>query len=244
MGDVLKNPHRLKILEILSQKRVASIKEIADALGLSLPTVYYHLELLKGCVSKTTRGEFEITEEGLRLYTESLKKRAGPRSIVGVTFVYSLFSSIARRPLRFLPAALAVAAVEYLICRALLFEPRLIGFSRSLQIEALPYTVPLNILVVLAILEVMAFAVTRRTGGELPLLNGVILSRVPLWLALIDPLLGFNSSYFSISILAISQLVSIYLLSASISLSKGIRQEVSIIMCLALLYLNLLAGAF
>ncbi|MCQ5377658.1 MAG: helix-turn-helix domain-containing protein [Candidatus Methanomethylicia archaeon] len=244
MGDVLKNPHRLKILEILSQKRVASIKEIADTLGLSLPTVYYHLELLKGCVSKTARGEFEITEEGLRLYTESLKKRASPRSIAGAPFVYSFFSSAARRPSRFLPAALAVAALEYLICRALLFEPRLIGFSRSLQIEALPFAVPLNILIVFAILEAMAFAVTKRTGGELPLLNGVILSRVPLWLALIDPILGVNSSYFSIALLAVSQLISIYLLSASISLSKGIRQEVSIIMCLVLLYLNLLLGTF
>ena len=56
MGDVLKNPHRRKILELLSTRKVATPKEISGELKIGVPTVYYHLELMKGYVQKTARG--------------------------------------------------------------------------------------------------------------------------------------------------------------------------------------------
>ena len=67
MGDVLKNPHRRKILEILSTRKAATPKEISGELKIGVPTVYYHLELMKGYVLKTARGEFAATERGLAL---------------------------------------------------------------------------------------------------------------------------------------------------------------------------------
>lgn len=243
MGDLLKNPHRRKILEALSQRKAASISEIAGTLGLSAPTVYYHLELLKGCVVKTARGEYAITEEGLRLYTESIRKEAGSKPIVGASLAYSLFSIAAARPSRFLPFAFAAGALEFLLCRALMFEPRLMSFSRSIQIEALPYAVPLNLLILFLLLEIMSYFVTRRSGGELALFSGLMISRIPLWAALADPLIGLGN-FASILLLAASQLLSIYLLSVSVSLSKGIKQEISIIMCLVLLYLSFVVGSF
>jgi choline-glycine betaine transporter len=59
-------------------------------------------------------------------------------------------------------------------------------------------------------------------------------------LALLVPVFGLTSSNSWIIALAIGQLLCIALLSVYISLSKGIKQEVPIIICLMVLYFNLL----
>jgi len=65
-----------------------------------------------------------------------------------------------------------------------------------------------------------------------------MLSRLPLMIIAADPLLG-NLQPLSLAAVAIGQLASVYALSMSLSLSKGIRQEAALIICLVILYLNL-----
>jgi DNA-binding transcriptional ArsR family regulator len=50
--DAFKNPIRRRILEILYARKVATPKELAEELGQKVPAVYYHLDLMKGLVSK------------------------------------------------------------------------------------------------------------------------------------------------------------------------------------------------
>ena len=52
-----------------------------------------------------------------------------------------------------------------------------------------------------------------------------------------DPL--GNLQPLSLAAVALGQLASVYALSMSLSLSKGIRQEAALIMCLVILYLNI-----
>jgi hypothetical protein len=75
----------------------------------------------------------------------------------------------------------------------------------------------------------------------LPLLNGILFSKVPLILTLIVPILGISDPYINTIVMALGQLVCIVLLSMYVSLAKGIRQEISVVMCVVLLYFNLLA---
>jgi hypothetical protein len=67
-----------------------------------------------------------------------------------------------------------------------------------------------------------------------------MVSRLPLMFALLVPVFGLTSSTLWIIALAIGQLLCITLLSVYMSLAKGIKQEVSIIICLIVLYFNLL----
>lgn len=240
MDEALRNPHRRRILELLAQKKVSTPKEISDELKLGVPTVYYHLELLKGYVTKTSRGEFAITEKGLATYKDSIKDEISSRSPVGRSVLYSVFSKMASSPRIFLPVSLAIGAVEFALCYLLYFQPYLLSYSRSIATDVLPFYYLGNILLLFAILEVFSLAVTRRLGGEISLLNSIMLSRIPLMLVMLDPIIGVASQTLSIVILAVAQLISIFILSTGIALSKGIKQEISIIICLVILYLNIL----
>ncbi len=235
MDEALKNPHRRKILEILSTKKASTPRELSEELGISITTVYYHLEIMRGLVAKTARGEFSLTEKGLDIYRESLKNEIPARIMP-----YSIFSGLAARSGRLLPVSLAVGALELYVCISQFFRPSLLTYSRSIETVSILASYPVNILIIFAILEAAGYALTRRTGGELSLFNGIMISRVPLMATLIPPILEISSPPVSIAALALGQLASIYLLSISISLSKGIRQEISIMICLLVLYFSIL----
>lgn len=237
----MKNPHRRKILEILSTKKVATAAEISYELKIGVPTVYYHLELMKGYVAKTARGEFSATEKGLELYKETLKQGISSQaSTVGRLIPYGFYSRMSSSPKAFLLLSIAIGAGEFMLCYLLLFRPYLMSYSRSINLESLPLHYLVNIAALFLMLEAFSFLVTRRVGGELPLFNGMMLSRLPLMVIIFDPVLSVALPQFSLAIVAIGQLVSIYLLSMSLSLSKGIRQEVALIICLVLLYFNII----
>jgi DNA-binding transcriptional ArsR family regulator len=240
MDEALRNPHRRRILELLAQGKVSTPREISEELKLGVPTVYYHLELLKGYVVKTSRGEFAITEKGLATYKDSIKDEISARSPVGRSVLYSFFSKMATSPRIFLPVSLAIGAVEFAICYFYYFLPYLLSYSRSIATEVLPFYYLGNIILLFAILEAFSLVMTKRLGGEIPLLNSIMLSRIPLILVMIDPIIGITSQSLSIIILAIGQLISIFILSTGIALSKGIKQEISIIICLVILYLNII----
>jgi len=55
------------------------------------------------------------------------------------------------------------------------------------------------------------------------------------------PILGVSDPYINTVALALGQLVCIVLLSMYVSLAKGIRQEISVVICVVLLYFNLLS---
>lgn len=244
MEEVLKNPHRRKILEILSSKKVATPKEIADELKIGVTTVYYHLELMKGYVAKTARGEYSITDKGLLVYRKNFQEEMSSKSSMGRFIPYSFLAYQISHPLYFLPLGLVILAIEFYLCYSYFFRPFLLGYSTSLEIGMLSIYFLANLAILFGVLEGLSYILTRRQGGELPLFNGIMLSRVPLILTLLAPILGVSNQFINIVVIALGQLACVVILSMYVSLSKGIRQEVSIVVCIALLYFNLLAYVF
>lgn len=241
MEEVLKNPHRRKILEILSSKKVATPKEIADELKIGVTTVYYHLELMRSYVAKTARGEYSITDKGIEVFRKSFQEEVSSKSSLGRIMPYNLMVFQISRPLIFLPVGMAVLALESYVCYANFFRPFLLGYTVSIDTATLLFYIPLNILILFGVLEIISYLLTRRFGGELPLLNGILLSRVPLLLTLIVPILGIADPYVNTVVMAVGQLACVLLLSMYLSLAKGMRQEITVVMCIALLYFNLLS---
>jgi DNA-binding transcriptional ArsR family regulator len=240
MEEVLKNPHRRKILEILSSKKVATPKEIADELKIGVTTVYYHLELMKGYVAKTARGEYSITDKGLEVYRKSLQEEMSSKSSMGRFMPYNLLTYQISRPVYFLPLGLAVLAIEFYLCYSRFFRPFLLGYTVSIETSLLLVYFLASLAILFGVLEGLSYVLTRRLGGELPLLNGIMISRIPLILTLSVPILGISNQFISIVAIALGQLTCIVLLSMYVSLSKGIRQEISVVVCIVLLYFNLL----
>ncbi|MEM4656788.1 MAG: hypothetical protein QXX77_00005, partial [Candidatus Methanosuratincola sp.] len=97
-----------------------------------------------------------------------------------------------------------------------------------------------SIIVAFLVLEAASYGLNRRLGGEVPLLAGVLLSRLPLLLMFVLVFSGLDVPGVAVAVTALAQLLSILVLATFLSLSKGMRQEIAIILGLILLYLNLL----
>ncbi len=237
MESLLKNTHRRRILELLCTRRAATANALSSELGIGVPAVYYHLNLMKGYVYKTARGEFAATERGLELYNASLEDsllKAAPVSRLVPQPVSSGLKSF-----KLLPIGAAVAVAEYLLCSHMGFRPYIFGYSALAGAQWLHVYYPATVAITFAIFELVAFALTRRGGGELPLLNGILIARLPLMLILLPHLCGFSSSPLSLAAFAMGPLISVFMLAFFFALSKGIRPEVSIITCFVLLYFDI-----
>jgi len=237
MDSLLKNSHRRRILELLCTRKAATANELSGELGIGVPAVYYHLELMKGYVYKTSRGEFAATEKGFELYKASIEDSLLKAAPVSLLVPQSISNSL--KSFKLLPIGVGAAVIEYLLCSYMGFRPYIFGYSALTEAQWLPLYYSMTIAITFAIFEVISFALTRRGGGELPLLNGILMARLPLMLILIPHLYGFSSSPLSLIAFAMGPLISIFVLAFFFALSKGIRPEVSIITCFVLLYFDI-----
>jgi hypothetical protein len=199
---------------------------------------------MKGYVAKTARGEYSITEKGIEAHRKGLQEEMSSKSSLGRFMPYSLLTYQISHPFYFLPVGLAVIALDYYLCNTYFFRPFLFGYTVTIENGLLPVYFIANLAIIFGALEGLSYLFSRRLGGELPLLNGIMLSRVPLMLTLVVPILGISDSFINVITIALGQLACIVILSMYVSLSKGVRQETSVAMCIVLLYFNLLAYVF
>lgn len=237
MESLLKNSHRRRILELLSTKKSSTANELSAELGIGVPAVYYHIELMKGYVYKTSRGEFAATEKGIELYRTSVQDDLLKGSPVSRFMPGSLSSTLNSN--RLLPVGFGVALLEYLLCSYMSFRPYIFGYSPFADLQALPLFYLMTVAVAFAIFEAISLLVTRRRGGELRLLNGILIARLPLMTILLPYLYGFSASPISLVAFALGPLISVFVLAFFFALSKGMRPEISIISCFAMLYFDI-----
>ncbi|MEJ5292455.1 MAG: helix-turn-helix domain-containing protein [Candidatus Methanosuratincola sp.] len=237
MKEILRNPHRRRILELLAGSKVLTPKEIAKELRIGVPTVYYHLELLGEYVKKTSRGEYSLTEKGLEVYRTEV---VNPSRSSGMPKLYSVVSLVVARPPLALLLGLFALVLEVVVCYRTGYVPFMLGYMPVLDTSFLPFYYAASVIFAFLVLEAVSYALRRRPGGEIPLLAGVMLSRLPLLLIFVLALSGLDAPGVAIAVTALAQLLSILVLATFLSFSKGMRQEISIILGLVLLYLNLL----
>jgi hypothetical protein len=151
---------------------------------------------------------------------------------------YLAFTRYLSSPVRLLPLALAVAAIEYGACYFLGLRPYLFGYS-VVSTDALPVYYLGNVFIMFLILEGGSYAVARRGGGEFLLLDGIVIARLPLFLIIAAILLGPGPSIFYPIALAVGTILSLALLSIFTALSKGIRPEIAVIISFVALYFDL-----
>jgi len=107
---LLKDPTRRKIIEILGVQEKIGFKELREALGLGVGTVYYHLDMLSDFLEQDKQRKYRLNGKGQVLY-RVLKEGSLPASL-GISETFShrlgkwLFLSpvfaLTAKPLRFL----------------------------------------------------------------------------------------------------------------------------------------------
>jgi DNA-binding transcriptional ArsR family regulator len=241
LDEILKNPVRLRILEILCSRKVATPKEIAKELNMRVPAVYYHLDLMRGLVTKTSRGEYSATEKGVALYKNMIKEEVRSKTSVGqiapnLDFINRLTSLKV-----LLPGGAAAIALELIVCTLLNYRPYFFGYAAHAANDPIPVYAYYagNFVLLFLIVECFAYVLTRRVGGEIYLAGGIGLARLPLLLILLPKILGITFWLSSAVTFATGPLLSIVALAIFASISKGIRIELAFIMSFVLLYFDL-----
>lgn len=247
MEGQLDNPTRRQMLELLYSRKASSPKEIAKELKMGVPAVYYHLDIMRrfGLVVKTSRGEYAATEKGVAVYRQHKKEEVIDRSPIGQIAGRGAVEKILTLKV-LLPVGVAITAVEFAACYVLRFRPFFFGYSHLASAGPLPlyayYLV--NLLLLFGLVEGSSYAMTRSLGGELNLLGGIMISRLPLMLILLPSALGVSFWLTSATTLACGALLSLIALAIFTSLSKGIRIEAALIISFMLLYFDIFVYPF
>ncbi|MEM4295161.1 MAG: helix-turn-helix domain-containing protein, partial [Candidatus Caldarchaeum sp.] len=69
---LLKNPIRRQIITLLKENGPMAATDLKQLLGISVGTLYYHLEFMQPFVVKTSKRKYTLSEKGFRL-VESMR---------------------------------------------------------------------------------------------------------------------------------------------------------------------------
>ena len=65
---LLRDPARRKIVEILGVQEKIGFKELREALGLGVGTVYYHLDMLSDFITQDKQRKYKLNDRGRMLF--------------------------------------------------------------------------------------------------------------------------------------------------------------------------------
>ncbi len=255
---LLRDPARRKIIELLGDQGKIGFKELRGSLGLGVGTVYYHLDMLSDFMTQDKSRKYSLNDRGQLLYrtlkdgnvspalkagSEALSHRLGRWLFLSPVFAQSVHLRV------FLPLAVAVLAVGAVGSALAKQEPVFFFYFAStrsfenIAIMFLFYWVGLFLLA-----DAMIYTLFRRTGGDLQLFACVGVAALPLALfpyiyALALPhvmtLVPSVALWLPRLVLLIFQVWTLLLISSAFSFGKGLRLDRSIIITLAILYLNI-----
>jgi hypothetical protein len=258
---LLKDPTRRRILEILGSQGKIGFKELREALGVGVGTVYYHLDMLSDFIEQDKQRKYQLNARGRMLYrvlkdgnvpaslqiSEALSHRAAKW-----LFLSPIFAMTAE-PLRFLPISALIMVLGAWGAAAAKLEPALLfyfeGSTRSpTNISALFI---FNWIGLFLFAETLAIALFRRVGNDLQLFTCIGLAALPmavypyLYLAAPSFLEALALSSWELlktlrySVLVVLQVWSILLISAAICYGKGLRLDKGILISLTATYVNI-----
>jgi DNA-binding transcriptional ArsR family regulator len=255
---LLRDPARRKIIELLGEQGKIGFKELRGNLGLGVGTVYYHLDMLSDFITQDKSRKYSLNDRGQLLYrtlkdgnvspalkmgSEALTHRLGRWLFLSPVFSQSVHLRV------FLPLAVAVLAVGAVGSALAKQEPVFFFYfasTRSFENVALMFLFYWVGLFLLA--DAMIYVLFRRTGGDLQLFACVGVAALPLALfpyiyALALPqvmtLVPSVALWLPRLVLLIFQVWTLLLTSSAFSFGKGLRLDHSIIVTLAILYLNI-----
>ncbi|MGB9854632.1 MAG: winged helix-turn-helix domain-containing protein [Candidatus Bathyarchaeales archaeon] len=257
---LLKDPTRRKIIEILGAQEKIGFKELREALGLGVGTVYYHLDMLSDFLEQDKQRKYRLNDRGRILY-RVLKEGSLPANLgisetfshrVGKWLFLSPVFALTAKPLRFLPVSAAVLILGAFGASLARLEPALFFYFPYSTNNSMSITVLFifNWIGLFLFLEALAYAFFKRVGNDLQLFTCIGLAATPLavfpYIYMVIPkILEGLSLYLSElemirqGVLVILQIWSLLLVSAAFCHGKGVRLDKGILVSLTAIYINI-----
>jgi DNA-binding transcriptional ArsR family regulator len=243
---LLRDPARRKIIEILGAQEKIGFKELREALGLGVGTVYYHLDMLSDFITQDKQRKYRLNDRGHTL-CRILKEGSLPATVeIGEAFSHGvgkwlflspLFAKTVK-PLRILPVSIAILVIGALGSAYAGLDPALFFFfpysAYSFMRIAALYI--FNWIGLFLFAELFIYLLYRRVGNDLQLFTCIGLAAFPV--AIFPYMYLFIFDVLSQYLLLVLQIWSLLLVSAAFCFGKGIRLDKAIVVSLAAMYLN------
>ena len=261
----LGHPHRKRMIEIIGEKGKSGFKELRETLNISVGALYYHINTLSDLITQDAQHKYILTEHGKLAYNllksggeqlstlllTEIEKPKGPwpnflTALQQIFLPGRLFIHISNKPIQYLPTTTMIIAFGAWIATQanlrfiMVFPDSLTTVSPVLTAA---YFV-VSWLIFLGLCDLLATVLFKRKGGDFSLLVGSSFSFLPLILFsclwYLMKILSVSFTGIGISILLILfQAWTIGIMSAAISLSKGLRIEKAALISFIATYINI-----
>jgi DNA-binding transcriptional ArsR family regulator len=251
---LLRDPARRKIIEILGTQDKIGFKELREALGLGIGTVYYHLDMLSDFMTQDKQRKYRLNDRGQMLY-KILKDGNVPATLeIGEAFSHRIakwlflspvFAKTAK-PLKLLPISIAILLIGAFGSAYANLSPALFFYFRY-SVYEFSSIIALYIFTWIGLFlfaEFFTYLLYRRVGNDLQLFTCVGVASLPLavypyiYFALFTAFSDFSLVIMQ-CILILLQIFCLLLVSAAFCFGKGIRLDKAIVISLTALYLNI-----
>jgi len=244
---LLRDPARRKIVEILGVQEKIGFKELREALGLGVGTVYYHLDMLSDFITQDKQRKYKLNDRGRMLF-KILKEGNVPATLeISETFSHRLakwlfLSPVFARtvkPLRVLPASIAILLIGALGSAYAKLDSALFFYFpySAYSFTGIMVLYVFNWIGLFFFAELFIYLLYRRVGNDLQLFACLGLAVFPM--AIFPYVYLFVSEITSQYVLFLLQIWSLLLVSAALCFGKGIRLDKAIVVSLAAIYLNM-----
>ncbi|MEM1952105.1 MAG: helix-turn-helix domain-containing protein [Candidatus Caldarchaeum sp.] len=255
--SLLKNPVRRQIIKLLKENGSMAASDLKKFLGISVGTLYYHLDFMHPFVVKTDKRRYTLSEKGLRL-VDSMKISdfLAESSVAEPVGYKSLFYAFTLNPLlrkiqlsnsTLIPVSLLSAMLYTLLSWRLSNSQVLLHFRQISSPEVAAVLSAGNLVLLILFMTVSGLAASFKKGGEPIIAATVPIALTPsnLLMTYFVLLSGFglmNDGLFSGATFWVYVFVHIWQLSALSSVlvsAKGLSWERAVAVVIALSYISL-----
>lgn len=174
--SLLKNPVRRQIINLLKENGSMAASDLKRFLGISVGTLYYHLEFMYPFVVKTDKRRYTLSEKGLRLVdsmkvSDFLAESSVSEPVGYKRFFYSftlnpLLRRIQLSNATLIPVSLISAMLYLLLSWRLSNSQILMHFRQMPSPEIAVVAAGGNLLVMIFLFVLAGFVASFRRGGE------------------------------------------------------------------------------
>ncbi len=255
--SLLKNPIRREIISLLKENGSMAATDLKRMLGISVGTLYYHLEFMKPFVIKNPKRRYMLSEKGLRL-VESMKVSdylaeasvgavKGPRRILLTLSLNPLLERVQLSNATLVPVGILSSLLYILLSWRISNSQILLHFRQLPTAEAALIMSAFNLVLLIALTMFLGFITSLRLGGEAVIAATLPIALTPsniilTYFAVLSGL-GFSETplvsnitpyvYFGLHLWQMATIAAV-LVSA-----KGVSWERAVIASIALSYLSL-----
>jgi len=242
--EVLGNEIRRKILIYIGERGSVRFTDLKNYIGISVGSLYYHLDILEGLVIQTSDKRYTLSEEGQEAYKlltekniEIPKKSLVTSILYGIMLSHIIVKLSEKRLLRYLLIVLLFILYLYLPYNAHIIPGGF--FLLSLDKYYYLYYSLLTWFSIYLFSDTLSSLLFKRWGVGHLLLLELSLLPVSILYIIISILTLFNITVNEY-IFLIFQAWSLIMLGFTIAYTKGLKVERGLLIALALLYINLI----